>query len=319
MSMLYYDKSVYKNLSENEVWVLLLCGNYAYNKLLEKYDTKKDTKLTYRLGNYCNDKRRYPTVLKQLRKVNLIKDAYQDNITPDESNIEGILPGFSVEPAFDASGVKKVKEYSYSNDEEKPLKERGEAYKSLDSLNAYEVIYVYLHQDEYDFAEFKHTTSYTDRRHYSAYRTFDTYTVKIYPKKLDSTLEEGIIAESIKDYAKKHGREILSAAFKLNIQDIHDDHPYFTIQDLRNRYQEVSKKIKYLESVKTELEAILTEIGISNMSEEEYLDKILKASRDYTTQQSPIWIFDEEHKDKQELAKKLIKGTDLITETKSSR
>lgn len=318
MSLYYND--AYKNIPEREQWTLLLCGNYALNQLLTKYEKSNSTRLTYRLGCYCSDKRRYPTVIKQFRSLNLITEAYQDSITPCDSEIEKLLPGFSKEPTFNTQGYKKESEYSYSSREViKPLKEKGEAYRPLSDMNAFEVIYVYLNQDKYDFEEFKHTTSITNKKRYYSTNTFDTYTVKVFPKEFNDTLEDGIIAENIKEYAKKNAREILSTAFKLNLKAIDDNLPYFSIKDLQKRLAEVTNKIRVLEIVQIELQAIL--MDTESMSEEAYLDKILSAARDYTTAQSPLWIFDDSFDsiDKQALAKILLKGTDLITETKSSR
>lgn len=298
-------------------WVILLCGFYAEKKLQEMYDLEgKLDKHKYnniRISSICSDKRRTNTVRKHLESLNLVQTSYYtdaDLVTVDEE-IEKLLKGFSKEPEFHTSGYIKEKDY-YSDDKVNPVTNIGDLYRDIYEFSASEIIHVYLNHAQYNFKMFKTTSTYRSRKTSYQEKTHVRYDLKIFPlAALDKTDEVALLANN-ETYAKAHANAILSYAFDLNFIALDNKKPYFTVEDLETRIQQVKDKQRVLRRTLAELSVLKRK---AETLKDSYKDTILNSSLNYVRRRAPIWINDKEaDASEKTLAKMCLKGTSLSTE-----
>lgn len=112
-------------------------------------------------------------------------------------------PKLAKAPVFNTSGVKAVKEYSYSADTKNKLVKEQDNYRKLFGYGSFkdeEDIYIYLNFDNYDLQEKTETYSGSGRHGYGSSTL--THHV-IYPKALLSKLSEGVFHSHAIDYVEK--------------------------------------------------------------------------------------------------------------------
>jgi hypothetical protein len=160
-------------------------------------------------------------------------------------------------PTFSTSGFKKTKEYSYSSEELKAIREEDN-YRDLLGYNSFsdaEFIWIYHHLKEYDL---KHETESQKTRYGNTLR--DHY--MIYPRALLSDLSIGVFHGHVTDYLNKNTQWTLK-----NVLGIEDDgvidiiklsdlkDPEFIIDDLSKIDDEfVIEQLERIDSFKTMLD-----------------------------------------------------------------
>jgi len=329
--MQYWNNEEYKGMPEKDIWVIKLCGYYTEKRLFNKY-THNAKNSVLKISYICHDLRRINTVRKHLESLNLIVPApawlKEEILNPVEENIEKILSNYATKPKFNISGIKKEKKYSYSTEKESPVKCRLDCYKKIYTMLAGEIIYIYLHQDEYDFQEvIKKSSNYTET------------TLRVYPVNSIDTLEENILNAKISKFAKENVQEILSKVLGSEIQTFHnryreyswdegktpdkhftkeaylpvaeyDSDSQFTLIDIQNRITLVKEQQRFLDRALYEL--LMLQKQAQDLGEEKFQETILETTRRTITEMAPIWAFDTEDTSKREIALTLLKGTSKI-------
>lgn len=171
-------------------------------------------------------------------------------------------PKLAKAPVFNTSGVKAVKEYSYSADTKNKLVKEQDNYRKLFGYGSFkdeEDIYIYLNFDDYDLQEKTETYSGSGRHGYGS--STHTHHV-IYPKALLSKLSKGVFHSHAMDYVDKR----LDWAM-VNVLGITDDkvinkvsmiklhRPSFEIEDAKLWTAEhINKQLEYINKFSTMLE-----------------------------------------------------------------
>jgi hypothetical protein len=307
---MHYNHDYLKKLPEMNQWLILFLGYYADHKLEGKYN-KEYKASSIKAGYLCHDGRRVPTVRRYLESINLIQPSYstQEILTPIDANVEPLLAGYSKEPVFDVSGYTISKKHHWSSDEPIAMSDRGEAYIKLDDFNAYEIIHVYLNQNEYDIKLFKHTSSGSGRYGSS---TNTIYYVKAFPKKHIDSIDDTIIIAHNETYAKAHAQTVLSKTFRCRFRALKDDLEFLTLESIQKRIQKVKEKQRLLHRVLKELRVI--ERKSIMKGDTAYQEAILKTSMAYLKRQAPLWVNNGDL-DERKLAMLILKGTSITTET----
>lgn len=314
---MYYNDKPYDNLGEQDRWRLLLCGLYALRELQIKYNNNVKVS-NISTGYLCYDKRRTPTVRKFLEGIKLVEESFRtsEDLSPIPAEVEKLLEGFSKEPQFNTSGyITKKSSYSWEKEKQTPITDLGQVYQDTNDLNAFEIIYVYLHQDLYDFREFKHTTHYRNRSRYSGKTSHTNYYLKIYPLSAIPSASNSSLVASGETFAKAHATKILSAAFKLKFRALNDKEPFTELEKISSRLSSVEEKLRLLHRTRREL------LVLQRMAQElgdETLNKIVvDTGVAYIRRKAPLWLnsVDKEEKD---LSMLVCKGVNVKTETESS-
>ncbi len=330
-----WNNEEYKDMPEKDIWVIKLCGYYTEKSLFKKYTPDIKTS-EIKISDICHDLRRINTVRKHLESLNLIVPApawlKMGILNPVEEDIEKILSDYATKPKFNISGIKKEKEYSYSTEKESPVKCRLDCYKKIDTMLAGEIIYIYLHQDEYDFQKItKKMNKYSETA------------LRVYPVNGIDTLEENILNAKLNKFAKENVQEILSKVSGSKIQALYnryreysfdegeisgkhftkeaylpvaeyDSDSQFTLTDIQNRIALVKKQQRFLDRALYEL--LMLQKQAQDLGEEKFQETILETTRETITERAPIWAFDTENTSKRELALTLLKGTSIISDNK---
>lgn len=317
MSRVYnYLQDKYKGLglSESELWTVLFCSAYALKELYNKYSNNCG-KHPIRITSLCHDGRRIPTIRKHLKKINLLNPGCaDDNLDPDVTEVEKILPSLSSkEPEFNTSGYIEKGHYSYEK-EYKPITDLGEVYVDLDSLDAHEVIHVYLNQQLYDFREFKVTRTHTNigRRYSGPSTTYTNHYLKIYPlNSVNPSIEASIIAAG-ETFAKSHTRETLSAAFNLKFRAIKDTtKDFWTTESISEDIEEVEEQIRLLQRTRKEL--LVLQAKTTTLGNEALKQLTIETGIKYIKRKAPLWM-NSDDREKKKLAMLVLKGVSINTE-----
>lgn len=313
---MYHRDNCYKDLPNTELWTLLTLGHYALYKIQEKYDTEN----TIRRPTICGlvqDGRRYPTVRRFLVDNNLIKDSYRTDTIMDfiDEEIEKLLAGSMKEPEFNTSGYITKKEHSWSNEEKIPVTDLGEVFIDVEKFNAYEIIYVYLHQDEYDFRMFSTKTITSNHRNrYSYSSSSSEYThhdLKIYPLAEMSGAGDASLIAAGESYSIAHAKEILTATFGLTFRAIDDSKEFMTLEAVNERVEKVEEKLRLLRRTCKELKVLRRKAA--KLGDEALSKSIIDTGLNYVRRSAPLWL-NSDDEEKKNLATLLCKGTNIITE-----
>lgn len=307
------DKYKGLGLSESELWTVLFCSAYALKELYNKYSNNCGKHLI-RITSLCHDGRRIPTIRKHLKKINLLNPGCaDDNLDPDVTEVEKILPTLSTkEPEFNTTGYIEKGNYSYEK-EFKPITDLGEVYVDLDSLDAHEVIHVYLNQQLYDFREFKVTRTHSNigRRYSGPSTTYTNYYLKIYPLSAINPASDASLIAAGESFAKSHARETLSAAFKLKFRAIEDTNEYTTQESIHKQIKEVEEQLRLWHRTRREL--LVLQAKATTLGDEALKQLINDTGIKYIKRKAPLWM-NSDDREKKKLAMLVLKGVSINTE-----
>lgn len=312
---MYHHDDCYKGINNTELWILLTLGHYALYKIQEKYDTKNSIRRPTICG-LVRDGRRYPTVRRFLVDNNLIKDSFRTDTIMDfiDEEIEKLLPGSMKEPQFNTSGYITKKEHSWSDEEQVPVTDLGEVFIDVDKFNAYEIIYVYLHQNEYDFRMFSTKTISTNRSRYSFGGSTNEYwhhDLKIYPLAEMSGAGDASLIAAGETYSKAHACEVLTATFGINFRALDDSKDFLTLAAINERVEKVEEKLRLLHRACAELKVLRRKAA--KMGDEALSKSVIETGLHYVRRSAPLWL-NSDDKEKKNLATLLCKGTNIVTE-----
>jgi len=308
---MYHHDDCYKALSQYDKWILLTLGEYAHYKLNEKYDDKNRTSRPT-LHGFITDGRRYPTVRKYLVSKGLIKDSFWNDTVLDfvEEEVERLLPGSMKEPEFNTSGYIKTRKYSWSDEEAIPITNLGDVYRKVDNMNAFEIIYVYLHQNEYDFRMFSTKTIIKNERDNTTKENM-YYELKVYPVNVISDSGRASLIASGESYSKAHSCEVLTATFGIKFRSLDDSKDFLTLTAITDRIEKVEEKLRLLRRTCAELKVLRRKA--EEMGDEALSKNIIETGLTYVRRSVPLWLQSKEP-EKQNLARLLCTGTNIVTE-----
>jgi hypothetical protein len=228
-------------MSNTERWAMSLCGHYAQNLILAAHH-QDVTPITP--ASVERDGRRTNTVIRTLKEMGLVK-ALGFVIVP--AAIEEYMKDKGVAPKFNTTGTKEVATYGTASSKT-PQKSVKESYKKFRyHFKDEENIYIYLHQDEYDWVIQKER--HERRGHGYGYVEYEYLT--LYPKALLSTAEIGIYQAMIKDYAHHHSEALVSEVFGIAVPEIGSsnneltrDHILFDVEYHTEKFRKAHKEYK---------------------------------------------------------------------------
>jgi hypothetical protein len=194
----------YPGLTEEQIWVLEFCGHAAYEYLKEKYSKQSGNPICVDAVRITNHKGRTGTARKLFEKRGLITPAYSDLFYPVIEKVEEICLKEGKERDFNVSGLDSNKVAHTS---------RFQSYVVLSYMNAREQMYVYTHQDEYNFY------SVGDK---DSFGKTNTKTMKVFPKRLLPTLEANILKARVTEYARGNVREVLPKVLGYTPRALHN-------------------------------------------------------------------------------------------------
>jgi hypothetical protein len=228
-----------------------------------------------------------------------------------DEEIEKLLPGSMKEPQFNTSGyIKKKKEYSYSEEELVPVTDLGEVFIDVEDFNAYEIIYVYLHQDEYDFSMFStETITRNDKKNTTTKHT--SHELKIYPLSVMSNAGSASLIAAGETYSKAHACEVLTATFGIKFRALKDSKEFLTLEAINDRVEKVEEKLRLLHRTCAELKVLRRKAV--KMGDEALSKSIIETGLRYVRRSAPLWLQSKEP-EKQKLARLLCTGTSVTTE-----
>ena len=313
---MYCHDKCYKG--ETQLWTLLTLGKYALYKIKQKYDEAESIKPDRpTLCSLVGDGRRYPTVRKYLQEKGLIEESFRTDTTMDiiEEEAEKLLEGFMKEPSFNTTGyiMKKASRYSYEK-ELLPVTDLSEVYRDVDNLNAYEIIYVYLHQDKYDFRIFSTTTiSEVKSRSYFGTKKheYTRHKLKIYPLDAIGYAGDASLIAAGETYALSHSNEALTATFGIKFRALDDKKEFLTNEVIDARVACVEDKLRLLHRTLKELKVLqrkAKELGDDNLKK-----KVIESGIRYVKRSAPLWI-NSKDKEKKDLSILMCKGAGVTTE-----
>jgi len=302
----------YPGLTEEQIWVLEFCGIAACEYLIEKYSKQSGNPVRVDAVRITNHKGRTGTARKLFEKHGLIEPSYSDFLTPIFKKVEEICLKEGVAPTFDMDGCDTKKE---------PHVSRIQSYKVLKYLKARELMYVYTHQDEYDFYSVGDTDSFGKT---------NTKTLKVFSKKDLPTLEANILKARITEYARGHVREVLPkiigytlrALHNNSFAEIHDDEDGFltnkvnhcahcdekeplTNEALTERIGEAARQMRFLRRTIREL------LDLRRYVRQHGEEKIIETAEEHLMYQAPLWINVPDRK-LREFAKALLSGVNVV-------
>lgn len=311
-------------------WLTKFLGCYAHDKLIMKYfNHNKDERFAISLNCICSDKRRAPTVRKFLESRNLIVPTYFNPVVPIDEEVEKILSGSSKEPSFDLTAMKSRYRHGYTED--LPMDNPEDGYKTISDFISEEYVYIYLHQEEYDFKNVTH--KYTNGKTGS---TRESHYLKLFPKALIASLDENIVDKHIEVYALEHIQEVMSNAFGIKLYALHNCVPIFmdeeeraklpfhpivyesgshtlynkdknfSREDLNNRVENVREMARFYGRALKEL--LVLQRHCNKLGEDQFKKHIHNTSRSILQDQAPMWLHDD-NESKQALAMMVLKGT----------
>ena len=311
---MYHRTEDYKNIPDQQRWILYLLKEYVTNKLHERYSPNvKLSPIT--IGSLCSDKRRTNTVWKLLNSKNLIK-GYTTALDLVPEEIEKLLLGVSIkEPEFNTSGYIETGSCSYDK-KEVPISDLGVVYLNIEELSAYEVIHVYLHQDLYDIREFKNTHHYEKSTFYGSSGQYVSYKTKVFPLAAITPSSEASIIAAGETYAKGHARNILTAAFGIKFRAIDNEKDYLSDGIISERLEAVESKLRLLRRARKEL--LVLQAKTTTLGDAALKDTVVKTGIKYIRRKAPIWINSKDREEKA-LSMLVLKGLNVQTETESRR
>lgn len=315
--------------AEQSTWLTKFLGCYARDKLIMKYyDHNKDVRISISATHICSDGRRTPTVRGFLERQDLVMPTYA-NLVPIEEEVEKILSGFTKEPVFELTALK----HSYSSDTT-PMDNPEDGYKVISDFISEEYVYIYLNQDKYDFKNVTH--KYTNSRTGSVR---ESHHLKLFPKALISSLDDNIVEKHIEVYALEHTQEVMSKAFGIKLNALHNYIPIFmdeedqkklpfhpivyndsgsytsynkdktySLEDLNNRVENVREMTRFYGRALKEL--LVLQRHCNQLGEDQFKKHIQNASRDILQDLAPMWLNDKDE-NKKKIAMMVLKGTSV--------
>jgi hypothetical protein len=306
---MYHHDDCYNDLSTYDIWVLLTLGNYALYKLTEKYENKISCPT---LHNFVYDRRGCPKVRKYLVSKGLIKNTFWNDTDLNfvEEEVEKLLPGSMKEPEFNTSGYIKETEYDLSNKKATPITNIGDIYRNLYDLNAYEIIYVYLHQDKYDFRIFSTKTITRNEKKHTTHENM-RHELKIYPVDAIKDAGSASLIAAGETYSKAHACEVLTATFGIKFRALDDSKDFLTLEAIHNRVEKVEEKLRLLRRTCAELKVLRRKAA--KMGDEALSKIVIETGLKYVRRSAPLWL-NSDDREKKNLAILLCKGAYVITE-----
>jgi len=140
---MHTDNPHFASLPRATQWAVNLLGQYAERELEIQYNPNgKVSPISFDM--LCHDRRRLPTVYRELHEMKLIDFSHKLVI----SEIERALPAYSIEPTFEITGFKTKNTYYTSASERAVVAifDKGDTYKEVHSLSPQELIHLYLNQ-----------------------------------------------------------------------------------------------------------------------------------------------------------------------------
>jgi hypothetical protein len=219
-----------------------------------------------------------------------------------------------------------VKTGPYTSNNKAPAFSIYNFYREVTKLCSKDLIYVYCHQDEYDFKYFPETKNHSAK-------------VKLYPKALIDKLQDNIYKMHALYYGKDHLPVALERLYGWKVRAIHndighvdpeDDHKNFlpvaefdkdtplTEEELTRRIVQAARQTRFLRRACKEmfqLRAELRKLGTTTALEK----KIQEGMSEHILEMSPLWINTEEYSLEYEkkLSKMFLKGPSVLKEAKN--
>jgi hypothetical protein len=184
-------------------------------------------------------------------------------------------------------------------------------------MNAREQMYVYTHQDEYNFY------SVGDK---DSFGKTNTKTMKVFPKRLLPTLEANIIKARVTEYARGNVREVLPKILGYSPRALHNsawdelrdcdlrssvyacaqyDKDPFTEENLTERIAMAARQMRFLRRSIHEL------LDLRRYVRQHGESKIIEVTEDHLMYQAPIWINDADAR-LRSFAKALLSGSSTL-------
>ena len=297
-----------------EQWVMRFCGYYAENKLKALFNI--DTHEAIPVRSIESDRRRENTVARALVDAGVAVDWLHPS-----DKIETIMAPLGKMPAFNTNGYIE-KEDHYSGNKITVFKNGYQSYRNVEELDACESIYVYLHQNEFDFRYMEIKTKINP--YTTSERTEKK--LKLFPKALLNTLDANLFRAKAKEYATNNMNEALQAAYGLAFRsfktpmeghpeyvgfDTHidtDKSEWLTVAKLDERLAKAQAQAKFLARSIKELKVL----RCKTQDDAQYEKTVVDATLEYLHSQAPLWVVDED-KDRKTLAMQLLNNTTLKT------
>lgn len=303
------------NLPEEEKWLLIYLRIYAEDQLINKYSPNNDKinqKIEYRI---CSDKRRYNTVRKHLCNLGVakIKD-YCGDLVPVHEKILEIMGTLAIAPVFDTSGIFKESKVYGTSTIGIPAKNPIHCYPVISHMNCRELMYIFLHQDEYVFAK-------TVRIN----KVYKSYFLRVYQKNLIDSLHKNIYRAHAELYGRDHLPSLLNKMYGMNIRALYSDRHYgdwrsslchfdkdseVSEQHLTERLVEITRQVRLLKRACREIYRLREKIR--ETGQDAYNQCLVKTAVDYILENAPLWINGND-RDEKELATIFLKGLSSIT------
>lgn len=301
----------YPGLTEEQIWVLEFCGKAACEYLKEKYCKQSGNPVRVDLVSITHHKGRVGTARKLFEKRGLITPIYSTDAAPVYEKVDEICLKEGKECDFDVSGC--------SHDSKNTAHvSRIQSYIVLSYMNAREQMYIYAHQDEYDFCCVANK---------DAFGKTNTKTLKVFPKNKLPTLEANIIRARVTEYARGNVREILPKILGYTPRALHNDacdelkdsdlrssvhssaqcnrSDPFTEEDLTERIAVAARQIRFLRRTVREL------LDLRRYIRENSENKLIEIAEDHLMYMAPILINDADEKIRS-FAKALLSGTSTV-------
>jgi hypothetical protein len=296
-------------------WVMRFCGYYAENKL----------KALFNMGTHQvtprsieSDGRRENTVARTLVNAGAATDWFHPS-----DNIETLMAPLGKMPVFNTKGYIE-KEDHYSGNKVTVFKDGYQSYKNVEHLDACEVIYVYLHQNEFDLRYIETKEKKYGSGYFSTERIIKE--LKVFPKALLDTMDANLFRAKAKEYAINNMNEALQVAYGLKFRSFKtpvDSHPeyvgfnehidtdkseWLTIEGLDERLAKAEAQARFLARSIKELKVLRRK----TQDNAQYEKVVVDATLEYLHSQAPLWVVDED-KNRKTLAMQLLNNTTLKT------
>lgn len=198
------DKDPVKTLPESQQWTAKYCGYYAEYDLERLYGEDKGILFKCSATSICYDKRRISVVSRHLVEVGVRGHGTFgfDTGDPKEAKIRALGKTWQKAPAFNDKGYIERKEAYYNSTDRKPFDNLTDGYRPVGQLSTYEMLYVWYHQDKYDFKVVSTTQHYQSRHNGSVDRV--EVSLKLFPKDLMTKTQDNIFKARLDKFVLDH-------------------------------------------------------------------------------------------------------------------
>jgi hypothetical protein len=300
-----------------EQWVMRFCGHYAENKLKTLFNMGIRNVTAQSIES---DRRRENTVAKALRDAGVAVDWLHPS-----DKIETLMAPLGKMPAFNTKGYIEKADY-YIGNKITVFKTGIESYKNVTDLDACEIIYVYLHQDEFDLR----CIETKEKRYRSGYSSTENITkeLRLFPKALLNTLDANLFRAKAREYATNNMNEALQTAYGLAFRSFKtpvDGHPeyvgfdthidtdkseWLTVEKLDERLIKAQAQARFLARAIKELKVLRRKA----QDDVQYEKTVVDATLEYLHSQAPLWVVGDD-KYLKGLAMQLLNNTTLKAAT----